>query len=194
MDCKKAPSLTKQQKENRVQWCLDNQNTDWTKVIFTDEAYFQAFRNKLMMWGKTRPQVSEPKWKPKVLVWGGIGWRGSTCLKVAEGTVNSEVYQEILSECLIETANIHYPDGYILQQDNATAHTSKSTREFFKTHNIKVLKWPANSPDLNPIENLWSIMKNRVEKMEPEKTSDIVKAVNIIWNEVSQEVRESLIQ
>ena len=40
---RKAPSLTKQQKENRVQWCLDNQNTDWTKVIFTDEAYFQAF-------------------------------------------------------------------------------------------------------------------------------------------------------
>ena len=123
-----------------------------------------------------------------MLVWGGIGWRGSTCLKVAEGTVNSEVYQEILSECLIETANIYFPDGYILQQDNATARTSKSTREFFKTHN------GLQTPDLNPIENFWSIMKNRVEKMEPEKTSDIVKAVNIIWNEVSQEVRESLIQ
>ena len=52
---------------------------------------------------------------------------------------------------------------------------------------------PANSPDLNPIKNLWSIMKDEVEKMDPTKVDDLITAINNVWNGITQEVRESLI-
>lgn len=188
-----APPLTDKHKQARVEWCLQHKLTDWSRVVFTDESYFQAFRNVRMMWTRSKPSVGLPKHPPKVMVWGGISWRGVTPLKITKGHVNSESYQDILSECLIETCKELYPEGFILQQDNATPHTSKSTKKFLEENKIKTLKWPANSPDLNPIENLWSVMKNRVEKLDPRNTDAIINALNHVWDDITQELRESLI-
>lgn len=189
----KQPLLTEEQKRKRVKWCQQHMKTDWKKVIFTDESYFQTFRNCLKMWGKIKPSVQLPKWSQKIMVWGGLSWFGVTALKICQRTVNSETYQGILHECLFESANQYYPNGYILQQDNATPHTSKSTRKFLEDNKITVMSWPANSPDLNPIENLWSVIKTRVEKIDPENVSCLKSAINEVWNEISRETRESLI-
>ena len=189
----KSPDLTESHKQQRLNWCHENMQTDWSTVIFTDESYFQAFRNAILMWSRTKPTVSVPKYPPKVMVWGGLSLRGLTPIKIARGYVNSETYQNILQECLFESARELYPEGFILQQDNATPHTSKSTKDFLELHGIKVLKWPPNSPDLNPIENLWAIMKREVEKLDPTKINDVIHAVEKVWENVTIEVRESLI-
>ena len=70
------------------------------------------------------------------MVWGGISFRGTTKLAVAEGHVNSESYQAILQDCLLPQVRELYPDAFILQQDNASPHTSKSTKEWFQLNGV----------------------------------------------------------
>ena len=101
----------------------------------------------------------------KIMFWGCISAKGCGRLHVVEGAMNSVQYVEVLSHRLIPQAGDWFPDGdYIFQQDLAPCHTSKKSTEFLRSHNIQVLDWPGNSPDLSPIENLWHIVKQRVRE------------------------------
>ncbi len=89
-------------------------------------------------------------------------WFGLPChllvlvLCVFWSPVNAAIYQEILEHFMLPSADKLYGDAdFIFQQDLAPAHTAKGTKSWFNDHGVTVLDRPANSPDLNPIENLW---------------------------------------
>ena len=62
---------------------------------------------------------------------------------------------------------LHGDADFIFQQDLAPENSAKATSTRFKDHGIPVLNWPANSPDLNPIENLWGIAKRKMRYARP---------------------------
>ena len=70
----------------------------------------------------------------------------------------------------------------VFQQDNASSHTAKHMLAFFSEVGLTVLPWPANSPYLNPIENIWSVLKQRVEKHAVKTKDDLIRVVKEEWS------------
>ncbi len=129
-----------------------------------------------------------------VMIWGGISKHGKTSIAIIKENMNSENYQNLLSDHLFPFYHEHYEKNLIFMQDNAPCHASFATKEFLKDNNIEVLEWPAKSPDLNPIENVWSILTRRVYKngkMFSQK-QQLQTAIIDEWNSLSQEDIDTL--
>ncbi|GFT89696.1 transposable element Tcb1 transposase [Trichonephila clavipes] len=131
---------------------------------------------------------------PDILVRGGIGYHSRTPLVHIAGTLNSQRY---ISKVL-EPVVLPYLQGVataIFQQDNARPHVSRIVHRFFVSHQIEFLPWPARSPDLSPIENMWSIVAQRLTQIihPPAATPDqLWQRVEAAWSAVPQEHIQSL--
>ncbi len=89
---------------------------------------------------------------------------------------------------MLPAADQLYGDAdFIFQQDLAPAHIDKATSTWFKDHGIPVLNWPANSPDLNPIENLWGIVKRKMRYARPNNAEELKATIRATWALITPE-------
>ena len=188
-----TPMLTKAHKEKRVEWAYAHLNDNWNTTLFSDETAFQLFRNTITQWYKgLRPIKPIPKNRVKILAWGGFCMQGKTSLFCFRQIMTGPYYVEILQQHLSE---IQQMLGHVwhFQQDNDPKHTSRVASAFLRENMPEVIDWPSNSPDLNPIENLWSIVKRNVEKRQPKNLDDLQRFMVEEWDNIPETIIKNLI-
>ena len=131
------------------------------------------------------PTATKVKHPLKVHVWGGISRRGPTRLLVFNNIMDAEFYTtQILEQTLLPSINELYPppDSHRFWQDNDPKHTSRRAQTFMEDNSIQWFKTPAESPDLNPIENVWATLKFYVARDVPTSQNELVQSIVKFWN------------
>ena len=163
---------------------------DWKKVMFSDESHFE------LRFGNQADHVRRPvgsnrfsdeftvktvKHPQKVMVWASFSFNGRGAIKFLKPVemMNRVKYRGILNEKLKFFMKLHKCTHFL--QDLAPCHKAKIVKKWFEDHpNIQLVKWPGNSPDLNPIENMWIFMKNRL------KESLLKYFIGIFWYKIDK--------
>lgn len=209
---KQRPMLTKEHAQKRLQWAIRHRRWTsiwWRRVRWTDECTVERGIGVQPIYTFTRPyeqeRLGDVKEKRcgkgvKKMLWAGFGYNIRTGLVPLDGDesskrkgVTARVIQA-LYEAFIPTF-VGRDD--IFMHDNARVYTAKLVVNHLHHEGINVMVWPPYSPDLNPIENLWAIMKRRIYHRYPwlEKAPDtedtlqaLIKAAQEAWHEIPDEV------
>lgn len=129
-----------------------------------------------------------------VMVWGTFSYKGVGPLEEIEGVMDRFVYKNILNNHMLPYAKKNMPRGWIFQQDNDPKHTSKLISDYLLSKKVRVLEWPAQLPDLNPIEHLWDELGRRIANKNHSNKRDLWKCLCEEWKKIPQDTITHLIE
>jgi transposase len=187
--------LKKHHKSARRRWCLQNKDIDFRHWFFSDESFFQlhdcSAPQRLYVHRRVNEKYATPCVLPNpvsdrrgLMVWAFITATGKGSLVFVDGTINAQKYIAILQQHLVpylEDMPLSESKHVIFQQDNARPHSAHLTTSFLQQEGVQTTTWPALSPDLNPIENVWAIMKREVRKAAPTTLPALRAAISAVW-------------
>jgi hypothetical protein len=156
--------------------------------MWSDEASFALYSSTKGEWveaGEKAAPHETVKWPPRIRVWAAISCKGKTPLIRIPKRLNAEGFETLLKEELIPRmcdAIDGTPEDFVFMQDGDGTHTAKRVQRYLDNEGIEQLQpWPAHSPDLNPIENAWSIVERHLEKVHPTTDRGLWQAMQDAW-------------
>jgi transposase len=195
------PLLTKKMKAKRLAFAKKHRNwteEDWSKVMYSDESTFRCMRATMKRMRRpvgsdrfdSRYTVKTVKYPASLMVWAcfsGSYGRGGIFFLPPNVTMNGERYQQVLEDHLLPFMEMHRCSHFL--QDGAPCHASKR----IKDKPFEVIDWPGNSPDLNPIENAWNFMKNKLSNKDISSIPKLKEALLKMWTQdISRDYLASL--
>ncbi|GFW08477.1 transposable element Tcb2 transposase [Trichonephila clavipes] len=201
--------LTRQHRTARLQWCREHHN--WTEqdracVLFSDESRFSLSSDcrRQLIWRESgtayRPEnIQEKDRYPtcSIMVWAGIMINGRTRLHVvANGTMTDQRY---IDDVLLPHVRLFLGavgDKFVFMDDKATCHRTLTVQYCLDSEGIQHLVWPARSPDLNPIENVWDALGRQVagRNYPPTNKNTLIRALTEEWDKLPQQLLDNVVQ
>ncbi|GFW34584.1 transposable element Tcb2 transposase [Trichonephila clavipes] len=201
-------SLTPAHRRRRSLWCREHRNwrdNEWGRVLFTDESRFSlsSDSHRILTWrergSRNHPSniIERDRYGGRgVLVWGGIMLGSRTNLHILDaGSVNGTRYcNEILLpyvRCFRGAMGLQF----LFMDDNAPCHCTVAAEQLLESEDIERMDWPAQSPDLNPIEHVWYFLGRRLAaRTLPQVTiRELRLAVQDEWEAMPQQLIDTLI-
>lgn len=203
----RKPLVSEKNRQKRLKWCTERKdwNEEWKLVIWSDESRYLIFQNDHQHHVWRRPHekydvdclIPTVKGSRGVMVWGCFTQNMLGPLIEVEGKITGQKYLEILQETLppflesMSASSVH-----LFQDDNASVHRVNEVSQWKQQNSISSLEWPAQSPDLNPIEHLWDVLERRMHKRrnKPKNKEELMDALMEEWVKIEPEILKNLVE
>lgn len=203
---RRKPYINERNRKRRLQFAkeyIEKPVSWWQDVIFCDESKFKIFGSdgKERVWRKPNTELEVKNLKATVkhgggniMVWGCMGAAGVGELVEIETTMDKKLYLSILQNNLSKSAvKLGVKETFKFYQDNDPKHSSFLVQEWLLYNCPHIIKTPAQSPDLNVIENVWDELDRRVRKMPITSRTELRQRLNEEWSKLGAEYTAKLV-
>jgi hypothetical protein len=201
----KKPYLKPRHVKARLDFAIAHRNWSvrkWKSVLWSDETMVTLrAKNSRKVWRLPSekyniecmiPHIRQDK---RVKLWGCFNFYGVGRLHRINGILNAQKFHAILQYQMLPSARTLMKNRkWLFQQDNDPKHTARINKDYLQRQGVKVMKWPACSPDLNPIENLWKILDDMTSKRKPKTENELFTTLNHAWVNMNEDYLKKLVQ
>jgi transposase len=205
---KRKPFVNERNRKIRLEWSREriNWKGEWNFIIWSDESRFEVFGGDGCdyVWRKPKEKYDVnclvPTFKSGrkgVMVWGCFSSFGLGPLVRVNGKQTANDYINVLNNHLLPyLGQLDNQNNYVFQDDNARIHRARPTLHWISEKNIDQLRWPAQSPDLNPIENIWDELERRIRKRIPlpKNETELFNLLQEEWSNIDESVYKNLVE